>query len=164
MVHQSASKTAAFHEMNDRSCLIASGGDDGSIALLSMVKDDTHDSFGSSWSQKSPPVLLRKAHASAVTACAIIQFPCELYIVTAGNDGWIRLWQVGKGNSCGEKEDRLVANDENRITIRRRGKLKTSVADVSSMAVLDVDEKVAKVVLCGVGMEVIRLSDRDTVD
>jgi hypothetical protein len=43
--------------------------------------------------------------------------------------------------------------------VRRMGKIKTNVADVSSVAVLDVaeDEEVARVMVCGVGMEVVRL-------
>jgi hypothetical protein len=45
-----------------------------------------------------------------------------------------------------------------RICIKRLKKIKTNVADVSSMAVLYTDDAVARVLICGVGMEVVRVS------
>jgi hypothetical protein len=51
---------------------------------------------------------------------------------------------------------------EETLTIRRLKKVKTNVADVSSMAVLDGEDAggggmVTRVLICGVGMEVVRV-------
>ena len=43
------------------------------------------------------------------------------------------------------------------LTSTRLSRVKTSVADVSSMAVLGTTSDTARVLLCGVGKEVIRL-------
>jgi hypothetical protein len=43
------------------------------------------------------------------------------------------------------------------VEIKRMAKVKTNVADVSSMAVLENEETGSKMLICGVGMEVVRL-------
>jgi hypothetical protein len=52
------------------------------------------------------------------------------------------------------------AEPEDALAIQRLNKIKTNVADVSSMAVLDKsdDATYARVLICGVGMEVIRIA------
>lgn len=96
-----------------------------------------------------------RAHASATTACAFVERDDKVYVVSSGNDQWVRLWEVAvarPGDDTGE--DTAV----DAITVRRMGKTRTSIADVSDVAVLGQSADSTRVILCGVGMEVIRVS------
>jgi WD40 repeat protein len=146
-LHQNASKAMVSYQTGNDSTLIVSGGDDGALAFISTKSNTTKPSHGS---YASPPVLVNQAHSSAVTACAVINIGSDLYVLTSGNDEWVRLWKVVLGG----KEEKT---SESTLTITRLLKVKTSVADVSSMAVLGTRSDTARVLLCGVGMEVIRL-------
>lgn len=153
-IHQNASKTMSSHANNDGTRLVVSGGDDGALAFLLASNTCSDPASSPQEPYASPPVLVNRAHGSAVTACTIVAIQAHLYVLTCGNDEWIRLWEVfiqdtGDSDSSEAKSDKLV--------IKRMCKVKTSVADVSSMAVLENDGESAKVLLCGVGMEVVRL-------
>lgn len=154
-IHQNASKTMASHVNSDGTTLIVSGGDDGALAFLL-----THP-FMSDFSSEpqgiyaSPPVLVTRAHGSAVTASTIVTIQSHIYILTSGNDEWIRLWEVVINNTGDDVSSKI---ESDRLLIRRLFKVKANVADVSSMAVLDrAGDAFARVLLCGVGMEVIQL-------
>ncbi|KAF3004086.1 hypothetical protein E8E13_003324 [Curvularia kusanoi] len=149
-LHQNASKTMASHATGHGTTLIVSGGDDGALAFLVTQSKTASFSSRSTGSYVLAPVLVSRAHGSAVTACAVISIGCEIYVLTSGNDEWIRLWGVQLNE---EKE----TGTESLLTITRLSKMKTSVADVSSMAVVSTSTDTARVLLCGVGMEVIRL-------
>ncbi|KAF2643234.1 WD repeat protein-like protein [Massarina eburnea CBS 473.64] len=156
-IHQNSSKTLATHVLDRRSTLVVSGGDDGSVSfllILSLESTYTH-----------PPIIVTRAHASAVTSCAIFVKQNRLFVATSGNDQWVRLWEIdscllnqsiGVGATC-------MNGDLDPIDIRRLKKIKTSVADVSSMAVLEwsLDIEAVRLLVCGVGMEVIRLDQID---
>ncbi|OSS46266.1 hypothetical protein B5807_08126 [Epicoccum nigrum] len=146
-LHQNASKAMVSYHAGNDTTLIVSGGDDGALAFVSMKSSTTKPPHGS---YASPPVLVNRAHGSAVTACAMIKIGHDLYVLTSGNDEWVRLWKVVLDG----KED---TGSETMLAITRLLKVKTSVADVSSMAVLGTTSDTARVLLCGVGMEVIRL-------
>jgi len=137
----------ASHRLSDFTRLIVSGGDDGSIAVL-LAGRTSMATAASIYA--GPPVLLSRAHASAVTACAIVQYQQGIFILTSGNDQWIRLWGV-------------EMSDEGDVTVSRLSKVKTNVADVSSMGVLASEDRPdARVVVCGVGMEVVRVELGET--
>ena len=124
----------------------------------------------------NPPVILTRAHASAVTAFVAVIHLGRIFVVTSGNDQWVRVWEVVHhaptssalelGSEPG-KELELAHQDP--LTITRVTKAKTNVADVSSMTVLKCrDEdgiageggirvgRTIRVLICGVGMEVFR--------
>ncbi|KAH3950330.1 hypothetical protein HBH53_078990 [Parastagonospora nodorum] len=153
-IHQSSSKAMASHQHDASTKLIVSGGDDGSTAIMLLSTTSFKKTYAAA------PVLLNRTHASAVTACAIMQQGERTFIVTSGNDQWLRLWEV---SVCDQEGDiRTPAGntyDKSISDVRRLGKIKTNVADVSSIAVLEAhqEEGVARVLVCGVGMEVIRL-------
>ncbi|USP82471.1 hypothetical protein yc1106_09745 [Curvularia clavata] len=146
-IHQNASKVMVSHALNKETTLIVSGGDDGSLAFLLARSTPS-----AATSYVCPPILVSRVHASAVTACAMYQQGSQFTLLTSGNDEWIRQWGITLG-------DLDQKGGEDPLKIRRLNKIKTSVADVSSMAVLDVDEGTAcaKILICGVGMEVIRV-------
>lgn len=152
-IHQSSSKALVTYTPPDDegNNLIVSGGDDGSIAFL--IASSTPGSEGAEWVHR--PVIVVRTHASAVTACAILkrEHDDRLFTVTSGNDQWVRVWELILSKR--EKDE----EDKDWMEVKRVGRVKTSVADVSSMAVLASDDghKAAKVLICGVGMEVIRI-------
>ncbi|KAF2105497.1 WD domain-containing protein [Lophiotrema nucula] len=142
-IHQSTSKTLDTYAINEETTLIISGGDDSSIAFLLVSAAQKAASYA------YPPVIVVRAHASAVTACSILNHDGRIFVLTSGNDQWVRLWEVIVRTAHGAGEDPLE--------IRRVGRTKTNVADVSSMAVLECGDGAAKVMICGVGMEVVRV-------
>lgn len=175
-IHQNNAQTMATHDTS-RGVLLVSGGDDGALAFVLVCPDSRPDPDTVSTSaplptdgkqvasRTSPLVLLTRAHASAVTACAIFTRGRgeDIYVLTTGNDEWVRLWRVGinipfSPAAASKDEDRVEGDGEyDAVSVQRLGKCKTSVADVSSMAVLHADGESARVLVCGVGMEVIRV-------
>jgi hypothetical protein len=129
--------------------LIVSGGDDGSIAILLTSTSSATTTY------KAAPILLQRTHASAVTACAILTQDNRIFLATSGNDQWLRLWVVYIHDNEGDTATKYEKN----VDIRRMGKVKTNVADVSSMAVLAAQGNGgnARAVICGVGMEIVRV-------
>jgi tRNA A22 N-methylase len=65
------------------------------------------------------------------------------------------MWKVSLPsiNSTSENGGQTCASDA--VTVERAGRVKTNVADVSSMAVLEEGDGISTVVVCGVGMEVL---------
>ncbi len=154
-IHQNASKTMASHAVSIRTTLVVSGGDDGALAFLLAETSQLGPASSAQTPFASPPVLINRAHGSAVTACTIFNFRSNTYVLTSGNDEWVRLWAVTIKNV---EESNPNEGSPDRIRVKRLSKVKTSVADVSSMATLDIDDNASRVLVCGVGMEVIRLS------
>ncbi|KAF2741483.1 hypothetical protein EJ04DRAFT_539577 [Polyplosphaeria fusca] len=146
-IHQSTSKTLASHSICIGWTLIVSGGDDSSLSFLVI----NHTSLSSPVIHA--PTILVRAHASAVTACIVLQRVSKTLVVTAGNDQWVRLWDV----QIRGIETRT--RDEDMLTVKRVCKMKTSVADVSSMCVIENTSEGARVLVCGVGMELIRIEE-----
>lgn len=134
--------------------MIVSGGDDGALAFLLAHTAGPDLSPVAQGPYASPPVLVDRAHGSAVTACAIVNIRSHIYVLTSGNDEWVRLWEIIMNDA---EDSSTNQSSSDRLTIERLSKVKTSVADVSSMAVLEEDGDTARVLLCGVGMEVFRL-------
>ncbi|KAF2856893.1 WD repeat protein-like protein [Plenodomus tracheiphilus IPT5] len=153
-IHQNASKTMATHALDEWTMLIVSGGDDGSLAFMAVSFLEESSSLFA-----CPPVLVSRTHGSAVTSCAIVTDPVRgrTFILTSGNDEWVRLWEVGLLTGSKEPSDSTSLSHMYCLDVSRRGKIKTNVADVSSMAVLATSDENARVLLCGVGMEVVRL-------
>ncbi|KAJ8111118.1 hypothetical protein OPT61_g6210 [Boeremia exigua] len=152
-IHQNASKTMASYANEDDTTLIVSGGDDGALAFLLAPSLRPVSSSAAQNPNASPPVLVNRAHGSAVTACAVVSVRSHTYVLTSGNDEWLRLWEVAINRV---KDIDLAEGSSDRLTVKRLSKVKTSVADVSSMVALDVDSNAPRILVCGVGMEVIR--------
>ncbi|KAF9698758.1 hypothetical protein EKO04_002931 [Ascochyta lentis] len=159
-IHQNASKTMSSHTNDDGTTLIVSGGDDGALAFLLAYSALPESSSSPQKAYASPPVLVNRAHGSAITACTVVAVQCHVYVFTSGNDEWIRLWEVVIEDN-GESDSSKAGLEK--LGIKRVGKIRTSVADVSSMAVLNNDGETARALVCGVGMEVIRLDTRDNM-
>ncbi|OCK79571.1 WD40 repeat-like protein [Lepidopterella palustris CBS 459.81] len=135
-LHQSTVKTLTYQHISPDTALLITGGDDGAVGLTLIRKND-----------KATPMLSRllipRAHASAVTASAIISLldPARFQMATSGNDQRVILWEI--------------TIEEDAVRVEKLGGVSTAVADVSSMVVLDGG---ARVLVCGVGMQVWRIS------
>ena len=150
-IHQSSSKVLSYISHPNHGHFIMSGGDDGSLAFFRTC---SIDSASAGW--KNRPTIVVRTHASAVTACAMIARGRRIFVLTSGNDQWVRLWEVSVTDAmsydkapCDEQSDSME--------IKRLGRVKTSVADVSSMAILTSpnEDDASKVLICGVGMEIM---------
>ncbi|TKA62622.1 hypothetical protein B0A49_09313 [Cryomyces minteri] len=147
-IHQSTIKCMAEHLVDANTWLLVTGGDDNALALTRI------DSIDREIERATLPV--PSAHAAAVTALAVIpglQEPVQgrrhLRVVTSSNDQRIKVW--------------AVSVDPNRrgvdgIAVEKVHDIFTPVADVSSMEVMEDDGSGARVLLCGVGMDLWRLS------
>jgi WD40 repeat protein len=163
-IHQNAAKTMVSQRLDSHTILLISGGDDGSLAFLLARSSLSPSTSLPATSYASPPIIVNRAHGSAITACAAIERGSRVLVVTSGNDEWVRLWEVVRNDARKETDstsDGHPGGDE--IDIKRLAKIKTSVADVSSIAVLDggKERSGARVLVCGVGMEVLRLEGSD---
>jgi WD40 repeat protein len=159
-IHQNSSKAMACHPVDADTWLIVSGGDDGSLACILARSTSSHLPTSPGTSYASPPILASRAHGSAVTSCCLFRHKSRILLVTSGNDEWVRLWEIVLGKTYEEDEHDGSAEREDALMIQRLRKIKTNVADVSSMAVLDEGDNVkdARVLICGVGMEVVRIA------
>ena len=151
-IHQSSSKALTYHHSGSENIII-SGGDDGSLAFFRTAPADP-GSRGVEW--RSKPVIIVRAHTSAVTACTTITHNDRIFVLTSGNDQWMRLWEIVLTAS---RDDDIDAGKKDWAEVKRICRVKTNVADVSSMTELSsVDEEdMSKVLICGVGMEVMAI-------
>ncbi|RAR15423.1 brct domain-containing protein [Stemphylium lycopersici] len=154
-IHQNSSKVMTTQVLDDDRTLIVSGGDDGSLAFIFARSAPSISTGSPATSYALPPIIVNRAHASAVTACAMYRRGTQLILLTSGNDEWIRLWEITVGDGDKEGGNSDAATVEDALEIRRLYKAKTNVADVSSMAVLEVHggTSSAEILICGVGME-----------
>ena len=159
-IHQNSAKTMVSQVLDSSMTLIVSGGDDGSLAFLLALPKSMSSTPSSPTSYASQPIIVNRAHGSAITACNVIERGSSVFVVTSGNDEWVRLWEAIP-NDAGNAVDESTGADK--LEIRRLAKVKTSVADVSSIAVLDRGHEGlgARVLVCGIGMEVLRLEWSD---
>lgn len=157
-IHQNSSKVMVSQSLDNDTTLVVSGGDDGSLAFL-LMRSSPSLTTSPTTSYASPPILINRTHASAVTACALYRHESHITLLTSGNDEWVRQWEITLQNPDTKGEDSSQPVTEDVMKVRRLGKVKTSVADVSSMSVLDTSDGTegARILVCGVGMEVIRV-------
>ena len=143
-LHQSTIKCLDFVLLAD-SIIIATGGDDNALAITTYSLKNTE--------LRPKSVLLRSAHATAITALCILPINestngVEVRIVSSGNDQRVKEW------SFNATESRL----------RRVGDVFTSVADVGDVAVVkegNVYGEGIKVAVVGNGMEVFHVSSEE---
>ncbi|KAF2177034.1 WD40 repeat-like protein [Zopfia rhizophila CBS 207.26] len=162
-LHQNTSKSLASHSISSRTILLVSGGDDGGLAFL-LVSSSSSSPYSDDYPNLYPPIIIPRIHASAITACTVFAFRDKVFVLTSGNDQWIRLWEVIVHSSVKSTQEMymgmgkgLLEGNKDPLEVKRLSKVKTNVADVSRMAVLENEGEVVKMLICGVGMEVLRI-------
>jgi hypothetical protein len=138
-----------------------SGGDDESLAFL-LIRPTSDTKAAPSPLRTHPPVIVSRAHAAAVTACAVFTLQDRIYVLSSGNDQWIRLWEVVLHPTHEDDGSEKVQTSEpsktqDPLSVKRLRKIRSNVSDMSSMAILSHHESTTRILTCGVGMEVIRL-------
>jgi WD40 repeat protein len=160
-IHQNSAKTLAYRVLSPSTILLVTGGDDGALGVT-LIRFSTASS-----SHNVSTLLLPRAHAAAMTACAVVSSdhpvfdtqsvsgrPLALQLVTSGTDQRVFLWDVLIDESKPGVEG---------LEVKRAGRADTAVADVADLALLDLGEGTAVgVVVCGVGMEVFRVGSLRT--
>jgi len=151
-IHQNSQKTLVAHKLSSTTTLLASGGDDGSLGLvLASAEDPEADPF-------SLALVVPRAHAAAISAAVVWSPPGVILMLTAGNDQWVTMWQLISlppvGHQHGSKKNgKLEPHD--RLNVYKMCRMRTNIADVSDMAILKVNDYLCKVVIVGVGMEIL---------
>ncbi|KAF2703919.1 WD40 repeat-like protein, partial [Pleomassaria siparia CBS 279.74] len=167
-IHQSTSKVlvSLIIDRDTNSTLLISGGDDGSLAfLLTSPAEPTEIDESRIYKPTHPAMILTRAHASAITACVVLVRRSRTFVVTSGNDQWVRIWEiVHRSPSSSSSSLPSEIQDAAPLNITRVQKIMTNVADVSSMTLLDSEPgnvigggETTRVLICGVGMEVVRI-------
>lgn len=164
-VHQSAIKACQlipFSGTNSstESCLVVTAGDDNGLCFTVVSwTNDTEES-----TVEAQVLSIPRAHAASISALAVL--PGERHdtegrlqkrIASAGNDQRVKLWEIAINPQN---------PDISSLDVRRIASWFTPVADVGDMSVLpnqleDCPDARTSVVVCGVGMEVLCISDRD---
>lgn len=139
-IHQNAILDESVHSLSDGSALLVTAGDDNGLGLSRVYPDGAISAL-----------VIPRAHAAAVTALAVHKTDDDhFWVISASIDQRIKLWEV-----------RVVVAKEGTesIEVRKAQSVFTSVADVSSTALLQLENGSTAVLVCGVGMDVWRLSD-----
>ena len=139
-LHQNAILASTASVLSDGSTLFVTGGDDNGLGLSRIDAEN-----------EISTLLVPCAHAAAVTALALYNHGHDcFYVLSAGIDQRVKLWDV--------RVDVTLPGVES-LHLRKVQSVFTSVADVSSMALLQLEDGSTGVLICGVGMDVWRLQD-----
>lgn len=157
-IHSSSVKTLELVAISDAVSLIVTGGDDNALAI--SILRDQRTSAGNS--TRVTTVSIPDAHAAAVTATKLLGkrqlgdgTVCprtEAVFASSGNDQRVKVWSI-QVDGDGHGDD----DDDSRIAIRMILDRYSAVADASSMDVIDGGAEGSKLVVCGVGMEMLGL-------
>ncbi|KAL9121689.1 MAG: hypothetical protein Q9187_001755 [Circinaria calcarea] len=150
-IHQSSVKCMSVVYLSDEDAIIATGGDDNSVALTRLTKPIT--GLGT---PICSTLLMRKAHASAVTAIQLIAHletdslanQHRYRLLTSSNDQSLKSWTFSVDTSKGGVKGFSVAKEAD---------LHTGIADVSCMEVVDSNTGKTSVVIGGIGLETLSI-------
>ncbi|KAL9054373.1 MAG: hypothetical protein Q9162_004175 [Coniocarpon cinnabarinum] len=147
--HQNAIKCLLNIELllASRARLFVTAGDDNSIAFTILAPD------------KMRVLRIPRAHAASVTTLALIDGPimiqnggdrgsAHVRVASSGNDMHVKVWDVFIPLTDGDYGDEYVE-------VKKAGKVRTQIADVGDMAVIGEVDGWRRVLIVGVGMEVI---------
>jgi WD40 repeat protein len=138
-VHQNAIHAAISHSLPDGSTLIVTGGDDNAIGFTRVAVEIN-------------TLLISDAHAAAVTGLTIIpssRSVSNFRLASSGVDQRVKIWEV---------EFDYDLPGVKGINVRRVQDVFTAVADVSGLEVCRLEDGGLGLLICGVGMDVWRLS------
>lgn len=149
-VHQNAILDATSVMLSDTSTLLVTAGDDNGLGF-SRVHGQIFHWPARETAGEIASLIVPRAHAAAVTAVAMYKYAKDCYyVISASIDQRVKLWDV-----------RIVvtARGVDRVRVEKMQNVFTSVADVSSLAFLQLEDGTVGVVVCGIGMDVWRLGE-----
>ncbi|RJE23683.1 WD repeat protein [Aspergillus sclerotialis] len=158
-IHSNSIKSMEITHLSDTLTLIAAGGDDNAVSL-SLVSTDF---IASDLNASVMTVSIPDAHAASVTAVKVLSQTVTdntttVHIASSGNDHQVKIWSVVVDPQKDGTECMNVKNVANEYS---------NVADISSLDVIYGDADGAstlldgngnsKLLVCGVGMEMLRI-------
>ncbi|RVD86262.1 uncharacterized protein DFL_004549 [Arthrobotrys flagrans] len=151
-IHQNSIKVLEILNREGSEILLLTGGDDTAISVSRVICEQHAGKLGTRISGMTTR-LLERAHASAVTALAILSTKPSvpnhqekgIEFLSSGVDQQVKKWciKLGEDTAIGSVE---VVED-----------IYVSVPDVSSLALIDTGDNTKKLVVGGVGVEVLEL-------
>ncbi|EER23048.1 WD domain, G-beta repeat containing protein [Coccidioides posadasii C735 delta SOWgp] len=155
-IHQSSIKVMEMLQVSETELLVLCGGDDNALSASMITLSSSYPTT----SEDKPlfySTLLPQAHASAITAIAVIggikytKQGFDVSIASSGNDQRLKIWCVQVTRRTKDPE----------IVVALKQDTYTAVADVSSIEVLttsEAGEEKNHLVVCGVGMDMWKVA------
>ena len=144
-IHQNTIHCIQDHRLSDGSSLLFTGGDDNALGI-SRYYFENPDVKPIGFSS----LVIPRAHTAAVTGLVVLPLSGRsdsFWVVTGSIDQRLKLWEV-----VIDVRKRGVEG----IEVRKLKNVFTPVADVSSLALMEVDGEPA-IVVCGVGIDVWKI-------
>lgn len=138
--------------LSDTAAIIVAGGDDNAISA-SLLK------IGSDGSTQVATVLIPDAHTAATTTLKILRqqpspaagsgtAPTTLTVASSGTDHRVKIWAITADPT---------QHAAQRIRVEFLLDRYSAVADISSLGLIKASEHEGKLLVCGVGMEMLRI-------
>lgn len=128
------------------------GGDDNALTLSLLdttARPDSDPHMEGSAHVQVHTISIPDAHAASVTTVKILEQSGSLFTVaSSGNDYRVKIWSV--------KVD-ATKRETDAICIRNMVDYYSPVADISSLDVIHSAGSELKLIICGVGMELVRV-------
>lgn len=149
-IHSNSIKSLELAHLSETTSLLIAGSDDNALTLslldtTSCPDSDSHVE-GSTHVQVHT-VSIPDAHAASVTTVKIVeQSGSQLTVASSGNDYRVKIWTVDVDTTKSET---------NAISVRNVVDYYSPVADISSLDVIHKADSELKLIICGVGMELV---------
>ncbi|EMC94507.1 hypothetical protein BAUCODRAFT_149649 [Baudoinia panamericana UAMH 10762] len=135
-VHQNAILIAITHTLPDGSIMAITGGDDNAIGITRI----------SGAGSEPKTLLVSRAHAAAITGLVIVPAgEATLMLASAAIDQRVKLWRVDLD---------FAQPGVHGVDLKFLASASTAVADVSSLTMLRPEDQNARLLVCGVGMDI----------
>lgn len=150
-IHSNSIKSLELAHLSETTSLVVAGGDDNALTLslldtTASPESDPHVE-GSSNVQVHT-ISIPDAHAASVTTVKIVeQSGSQLTVASSGNDYRVKIWSV--------KVD-TTKSGTGAISVRNVIDYYSPVADISSLDIIHEADSELKLIVCGVGMELVR--------
>lgn len=157
-IHENGIACMAHYSLNSSIALVATGGDDGTLALTLI---DARDNPSSKVRDHTLPVVistmrLRGAHAASLSALMFATYEetvspssCDqisIHAISSGHDQRLKLWKIDVD---------ITQEVAEAVNVACVVDVFTPVADVSSMALLEVGSKTnTSIVIAGAGLDI----------
>lgn len=157
-IHSNSIKSLEIVPISETTSLVAAGGDDNALTLSLLYTSLTNTTDEAIHVHT---VSIPDAHTASVTTVKVISLrksadgntTVDLTIASSGNDHRVKIWSV-KLDTAKEGVDA--------ISVRNVVNHYSPVADIAALDVVrgDIDEgEGVKLLVCGVGMEMVRVSE-----
>ncbi|KAF7589278.1 hypothetical protein BBP40_004498, partial [Aspergillus hancockii] len=147
-IHSNSIRCLELAHISDATSLVVAAGDDNALTLSLL-----NTNFTSAEAGGATTVTIPDAHAACITTGKIIaQRYCQdkertrATIATSGNDHRVKIW-------CVEVDDSQTGVDA--IQVQMIADSYSSVADISSLGLIPEESGETKLLVCGVGMEIM---------